>query len=163
MFSIEKLRGKVEIHKDFGDHQEKVGEYYNIVTRGMGITLATFMMASTRSTKNPYSIKYAQIGTGVVDYQAQPTTSETRFNFFKLNNALTKRQYGKNLRYKISTRNQLIAEQEFTSTRSLSYTNQLAAFLNIPESRVSIKQDAGIRVTVVIDKNTANGNLLSIP
>jgi len=157
MFSVEKLRGKVEIYKDFGDRQEKVGEYYNIVTRGMGITLAAFMMSGPRSTKNPYSIKYAQVGTGVVDYQAQPTRSETRFNFFKLNSALSKANYGRNLRYRVSTRNQLIATQEFTATSNLSYTTQQAAFLNIPESRVSIKQDVGIRITVVIDKNTANG------
>lgn len=160
MFSVEKLRGKVEIYKDFGDRQEKIGEYYNIVTRGMGITLAAFMMSGPRSTKNPYSIKYAQVGTGVVDYQAQPTTSETRFNFFKLNSALSKASYGRNLRYRISTRNQLIASQEFTATSNLSYTTQQAVFLNIPESRVTIKQDVGIKVTVVIDKNTANGNTL---
>ena len=84
MYSLDNVRGKLEIYKDYGDFVEKVGEYYNIVTRGMGITLAETMLADKTTTKNPYSIRYAQLGTGVVDYQRYTAVSEARYNFFKL-------------------------------------------------------------------------------
>jgi hypothetical protein len=157
MFSLDNLRGKLEIYKDYGDFVEKVGEYHNIVTRGMGITLAAAMTSGSRNTKNPFSIRYAQLGTGVVDYLRYTSTSESRYNFFKLNSALSKDSYGKNLRTPLETRTQLAVTNEFSTTGDLLYTTEQGSFLKIPDSRVTIKKDAGILVTLVIDKNMANG------
>lgn len=157
MFSLDSIRGRLEIHKDYGDYTEKVGEYYNIITRGMGITLAAAMTSGSRTTKDPFSIRYAQLGTAVVDYQRYRPTGDQRYNFFKLQSPIRKSAYGKNLRTVIDTHTQLTVTNEFEGTESLQYTTQQAAFLKIPDSRVTVKKDSGISATVVIDKNCANG------
>lgn len=153
--------GKLEIYKDYGDFVEKVGEFPNIVTRGMGITVASMMLSGFRQQKNPYAIRYAQLGTGVVDYQKVDTNSEIRYNFFKLNSAINKAAYGTGLPFKVSEHYYLTASEEFVTTDNLQYSKELGAFITISDSQVSVKNDSATIVNLVIDKKTANGLTIS--
>jgi hypothetical protein len=151
------VQGKLEVYKDYGDFVEKVGEYNNIVTRGMGITITSMLLSGSRQTKNPYSIRYAQLGTGVVDYQKIDTNSELRYNFFKLNSPLNKSAYGTGLPFRVSEHYSLVALEEFISSKNLQYSKELNSFITIADSQVTVKNDSSVVVTLNIDKKTANG------
>ena len=160
MFSKEKVIGKLEIYKDYGEFTEKVSSYSNIITRGLGLTITSMMTAGSDKVKDKYAIRYAQLGTGVVDYQRVDAGSETRANFFKLSSPLSKTAYGRNLRHKLETRYQLVALEEFSTISNTQLTRQQGTFLKIPDTRTTVKDNTGINISLVIDKHTANNVIL---
>ena len=80
-------KGHLEIIKKYSDgHEETVLDDHNVITVGMGITLASlFSTTNTAAAANDFSIAYFQVGTG---------SSTMVSGVTKLLDALTSAQYG---------------------------------------------------------------------
>ena len=70
------IKGLIEIYKDDGNSIEKIYSDNNLITVGLGYSLASFFETQeVNRTIDDYQIGFFQIGTGIVDYRDQQTSN----------------------------------------------------------------------------------------
>lgn len=134
-------RGELEIWKvyDDGRPDECVFEDHNIITNGLGISLAYLFAGEGSDLATDYQINYFQVGT--VDDTADVTLEE-------LSGALTEEDYK-------DTGSLLVTEdRKIIVNNSPSQGTQ--TFVRIPYTQIQKIGSKTVRYTIIIDKNSAN-------
>jgi len=134
-------RGELEIWKVYDDCRpdECVLNDHNIITSGLGISLAYLYAGSGASSVLEYQVNMFQIGSG--------TTSPAAISLQQLNDPLDADQYKSAGSLLATEERQLLVNEIVTAPQT---------FVRIPYTQIQKVGSKTIRYTLILDKNSAN-------
>lgn len=134
-------RGELEIWKVYDDCRpdECVLNDHNIITSGLGISLAYLYAGSGASSVLEYQVNMFQIGSG--------TTSPAAMSLQQLNDPLIADQYKSAGSLLATEERQLLVNEAVTGPQT---------FVRIPYTQIQKVGSKTIRYTLILDKNSAN-------
>jgi sporulation protein YlmC with PRC-barrel domain len=134
-------RGELEIWKVYDDCRpdECVLNDHNIITSGLGISLAYLYAGSGASSVLEYQVNMFQIGSG--------TTLPAAISLQQLNDPLDADQYKSAGSLLATEERQLLVNEAVTAPQT---------FVRIPYTQIQKVGSKTIRYTLIIDKNSAN-------
>lgn len=134
-------RGELEIWKVYDDCRpdECVLNDHNIITSGLGISLAYLYAGSGASSVLEYQVNMFQIGSG--------TTSPAAMSLQQLNDPLDADQYKSAGSLLATEERQLLVNEIVTAPQT---------FVRIPYTQIQKVGSKTIRYTLILDKNSAN-------
>jgi len=135
-------RGELEIWKVYDDCRpdECVLNDHNIITSGLGISLAYLYAGSGASSVLEYQVNMFQIGSG--------TTSPAAMSLQQLNDPLDADQYKSAGSFLATEERQLLVNE--------AATGDTQTFVRIPYTQIQKVGSKTIRYTLILDKNSAN-------
>jgi hypothetical protein len=148
------IKGKVSIFKIDSESKTKIYEDNNIITKGMGYTLANLMSEQEDTKLENFQIRYFQIGTGKVDFSLEDAAVQSYF--YELQSPLTYAAYGDNIDSEIK-KNYSLVDTAFTTGLNLIKGSQ-QSFVEIPESRTTKFFTRSAKFRLFVEKNMANNN-----
>ena len=135
-------RGELEIWKVYDDCRpdECVLNDHNIITSGLGISLAYLYAGSGASSVLEYQVNMFQIGSG--------TTSPAAMSLQQLNDPLIADQY--------KSAGSLLATEDRSLLVNGAATEDTQTFVKIPYTQIQKVGSKTVRYTLILDKNSAN-------
>jgi hypothetical protein len=139
------ITGHLSIYKLFKDGKEElVFDDHNIITRGMGFTLAKLFSGSGSQSVLDYQIDRFQIGTSSTGYES----STTWFMFYQM---YSQEDFGVNSNIQIVSG---YLSDGNGDPFIYSYSNQVYGL--IPQQNITKIDSNTIRYTIVLDENTCS-------
>jgi hypothetical protein len=153
------IKGLIEIYKDDGNSIEKIYSDNNLITVGLGYSLASFFETQeVNRTIDDYQIGFFQIGSGTVDYRDQQTSNVPCF--YQIQTPVAESLLGTDLDINIYNLKFLLKSTSFSraaysSSLDMDLSTAKRDFLEILPSQKINNLDGSITHKLILEKNLA--------